>query len=153
MNNPVSWFVVADGHRARVFRRIGTGTVEPALDHDFAAPNPLDHQVGSDRPGRTHSSAGTARSSLEETDRHRQRKREHLESLAAELDDGALRDKYAQLYLIAPPQALGDLRGCLGRHARARLAGESAHDVTQDSLSSLVRRFDELVIESAGRRA
>ena len=153
MNNPVTWFVVADGHRARVFRRIGSGTVEPALDHDFAAPNPRDHEVGADRPGRTQASAGTARSALEETDHHRRRKREHLEALAAELDDGALRDKYAQLYVIAPPQALGDLRSCLGRHARERLVGESPHDVTQEPLQSLVRRFDELVVESANRRA
>ena len=145
MRKPLSWIVVADGHRARILRNDQGNTLEPALDHDYVAPNPRDHETGGDRPGRTHERFGPSSHALDTVDHHRARKAQFLAGLATELDGAALAGRYERLFLVAPPQALGDLRASLGSHAQGRVAGELALDLTHESLHALEERFVTLL--------
>jgi protein required for attachment to host cells len=83
------------------------------------------------RHGRVQESANAARHAMEpRVDWHRYAKEQFAKSVAGALEEAALKRKYEALILVAPPQALGDLRGALGQHAKALIAGEIAKDLT-----------------------
>jgi len=129
-----TWIVVADGAKARVLARHGrNGPLEPASNQCFteAEARLPTRDVGTDRPGRVHESANTARHAMEpRVDWHRFAKEQFARGIATALEAAAQKKQYEALILVAPPQALGDLRRALGRHARALVAGEIAKDLT-----------------------
>jgi protein required for attachment to host cells len=129
-----TWFVVADGAKARVLaRRGGRGPLEPASNMCFteAEARLPTRDVGADRPGRVHESADTRRHAMEpRVDWHRFAKEQFARGVAAALETAAQRKLYEELILVAPPRTLGDLRQALGRHAKALVAGEIAKDLT-----------------------
>ncbi len=128
------WIVVADGAKARVLSRQGRhGPLEPASDMCFAEAEARlpTRDVGADRPGRVQESANAARHAMEpRVDWHRFAKERFAIGIANALEAAAQRKLYEELILVAPPRALGDLRRALGRHAKARVAGEVAKDLT-----------------------
>src|SRR3546814_10711461 len=72
--------LVADGRKFMLLRDVGSAT-DPALAMlaEEEADNPSTHEQGTDRPGRTHSSMGSRRSSYGDTDW--QRSEEHTSEL------------------------------------------------------------------------
>ena len=58
-------------------------------------------------------------------DWHRFAKEQFARDVAAALEAAALKKLYEELVIVAPPQALGDLRQALGRHAKALVTGYS----------------------------
>ena len=129
-----TWVLVADGAKARLLERIGVDApLTPASDKCFSEPEARTptRDIGADRPGRVHESADTARHAMApRVDWHRYAKEQFAKSVAGALEQAALAKKYEALILVAPPQALGDLRSALGQHAKALVAGEIAKDLT-----------------------
>ena len=64
------------------------------------------------------------------TDPKRHEKRRFAHELAGFLAAAAKRREFDHLILVAPPQALGDLRDELPKAVNDRLAGELAKDLT-----------------------
>ena len=129
-----TWVLVADGSKARLLERVDANApLTPATGKCFSeseARTPT-RDIGSDRPGRVHESADTARHAMEpRVDWHRFAKEQFAKSVAHALEKAALDRKYEALILVAPPQTLGDLRLALGQHTRALVAGEIAKDLT-----------------------
>jgi protein required for attachment to host cells len=93
--------------------------------------HPPTREQGSDRPGRVYQSQGTARSAMEEKDRHSEAERTFLAKLAEWLNSHVQDNTIKQLMLIAPPKALGILRGHLLPLARARIVAEIAKDLVK----------------------
>ena len=129
-----TWVLVADGAKARLLERdTPNAPLVPASDKCFSesearAPT---RDLGADRPGRVHESADTTRHAMApRVDWHRFAKEQFAKSVAAALEEAALEKKYEALVLVAPPQTLGDLRGALGRHAKAMVTQEVAKDLT-----------------------
>lgn len=129
-----TWILVADGAKARILERLApNATLHPASDRCFSESEAREatRDIGTDRPGRVHESADTARHAMEpRVDWHRFAKEQFAKSVAAALEDAAKRKQYEALILIAPPQALGDLRNALGRHASALIESEVGKDLT-----------------------
>lgn len=129
-----TWILVADGAKARLLERIGVNaplTPVPATDFSEPEARTPTRDTGTDRPGRVRESANSARHAMEpRVDWHRYAKEQFARSVAGALEEAALQKKYEALILVAPPQALGDLRSALGRHARSLVAGEIAKDLT-----------------------
>ena len=81
------WVVVCDGAKALVLENAGDAkfpnlkTVEV-----FEQKNLATHELGTDKPGPRHSSAGHGRSSVEQTDWHDQAEQAFLVQLAQHLD-------------------------------------------------------------------
>jgi protein required for attachment to host cells len=67
-------------------------------------------QLGSDAPGRSHSSVGHGRSSVEQTDYHTQEEEAFLRSIVAKLDAALQAGLVKEIIIVAPPRALGVLR-------------------------------------------
>jgi len=129
-----TWVLVADGAKARLLERVGpNAALIPASAKCFSESEARlpTRDIGADRPGRVQESANAARHSMEpRVDWHRYAKERFARSVAGALEQAALKKKFDELILVAPPQALGDLRSALGQHARALVAGEIAKDLT-----------------------
>jgi len=132
MKKTVTWVVVADGARARLFINDGPGKgLKPIPDGDMSVPRPPTRDINADRPGRTFDSSGDGRHAMEPpSDPHRNAKRAFADDVAARLDAGHKRNAFDRLVLVAPPQALGDLRACLNNGVRAKVSAELNKDLT-----------------------
>ncbi|MCC7271671.1 MAG: host attachment protein [Alphaproteobacteria bacterium] len=139
MHRSITWILVADGSRARVLanegRKLG---VREVAGTKLELVNPPSHEQSSDRPGRTHESAGPARHAQEpRTDPHREAKVGFAREIAEMLRQGREAKRFDRLVLIAPPFMLGVLRDVIDRETGRRVIGEIAKDLTQVSDAQL----------------
>ncbi|MGB8273930.1 MAG: host attachment protein [Alphaproteobacteria bacterium] len=144
----VTWFLVADGARARILANDGPGKgLYDAADRDFIGAHERMRDLVSDKPGRTQESSPTGiRSAMEPTtDWHRMEKTQFAKYMADILEKAALAKAYDQLVLVAPPQCLGDLRGVMGRHAKDRVIAEFDKDLTHVPIHELAQHFGDKV--------
>jgi protein required for attachment to host cells len=143
MKKTMTWILVSDGARARVYKNEGPGKgLSEALDHEFAMPHPPTRALGSDRPGRSHPSVGGSRHGIEpRADWHEQEKEIFVKEVAKVLDGAAIRNAFDRLVLVAPPKALGALRGALSDQTRDRVSAELAKDLTHVSVHELPDRL------------
>jgi protein required for attachment to host cells len=143
MPSRIEWALVADAQHARILEREApAGAWRERLEDRIEITDPRSHEQGSDRPGRSHESASSARHAIEpRTDPHREAKRAFAIRLARHLE--ASEASYARLLLVAPPAFLGDLREALGDAARRKLQGTLDKDLTALKLAELGPRLDE----------
>jgi protein required for attachment to host cells len=146
MQKKITWIVVADGARARFLRSEGWGHgLTQALDQAMVGDNRPSHEIGSDRPGRTFSSATGHPSGMEpKTDWHRFEKAQFAKEVAKAVEKAAIAGEFDRLVLVAPPQALGDLRAALGGNAQAKIVAELGKDLTHLPLHELEPRLAEI---------
>ncbi|MDZ3838360.1 MAG: host attachment protein [Rhodospirillales bacterium] len=144
----VTWVLVADGARARLLTRTTkTEPFVPALDHEFIGSNIPSREIDADRPGRSFDSAGDGRHAMEPPiDPKRKRKADFAKELAALLDVEAKRGSFDQLVVVAPPQALGDLRAEFTEAVRGRVVEEINKDLVEATVEELTARLDEALV-------
>jgi protein required for attachment to host cells len=148
MSDPATtWILIADGSRARLFANQGRGTgLKPALDQEFIGVNRPSREIGSDQPGRAFDSAGFGRHAMEPpTDPHRYEKQRFANAIAGILDDARSKGVFDRLVVVAPPQALGDLRSQLSEGLRKVVAAELAKDLTKVPVHQLADHLREIV--------
>src|SRR5260370_26003039 len=105
------WIVVCDGRKALILENLGNRMfpnlhTEEGREHADLATRAL----GTDAPGSVHSSIGTARSSVEQTDWHDESERAFLRALADRLDVAVTTGETTALTIVALPRALGMIR-------------------------------------------
>jgi protein required for attachment to host cells len=125
------WVLVCDGAKALMLHNEGDA-LEPRLATVavFDEPQPPSRDLGTDKPGRTHSSNGVSRSATGETDLHEQAEADFLTRIAAALDQVVREHEVKNLLLVAPPKALGLLRGKLSPAVKSVVSGEVGKDLT-----------------------
>ena len=102
------WVVVCDGAKALILENAGDTkfpnlkTIKVLEQRDLPT-----HALGTDAPGRTRGSVGSARSAVEQSDWHDQSERTFLVHLAQQLDSAVTAGKAKSLIVVAPPRALG----------------------------------------------
>lgn len=126
------WVVVCDGARALILENAGDEKfpnlkVRETKEHKA----PPTHELGTDVPGRSFSSAGHSRSAVAQTDWHDQAERHFLEELAKRLDAAVRAGQVKSLVLIAPPRALGMIRPAMSEALRAAVRAEIAKDLVK----------------------
>lgn len=149
-----TWVMVADAARARFFvsegedvRPIEEVTLDNPAAHGFS------RDLVSDKPGRTIESVGGAHHAQEpKHDPHRSAKEAFARRVADYVEQNALADKFDDLVLVAPPQMLGDLRGALGRHAAARVAGTAPKDLMKIPTAEMKAHLQPILDAAASRR-
>jgi protein required for attachment to host cells len=124
------WVVVCDGAKALLLENVGDEKF-PNLKTQkvYEQDDPKTHELGTDAPGRSISSVGSARSSMEQTDWHTQLEERFLKALAAHLDHAVQTGQIPSLILIAPPRALGVLRQAYSVNLRHALRAELDKDL------------------------
>jgi protein required for attachment to host cells len=130
---PVTWVLVADGARARVFaaNRPGKG-LRDALPMAFVGVNLPSRARAHDRPGRALDRSGASRHGLDgHADPHGRAKTALARDVARHLEGAARRARFDRLIVVAPPRTLGEVRALLGPEAARRVVAEIAKDLTR----------------------
>lgn len=132
MKPKVTWILVADGSRGRIYRREGEKAgLQTALDQEFSHEVRRMSEMGTERPGKVRESGNSAHHAIApRADWTRQEKQQFAGQLAGVIEEHAQRKEFDRLILVAPPQTLGDLRAALGKLAQERLVGELGKDLT-----------------------
>jgi protein required for attachment to host cells len=123
------WVVVCDGAKALLLENTGDinspkfKTVEVLEQKHLAT-----HELGTDAPGRSMSSVGHGRSSVEQTDWHDQAERTFLVHLAQHLDTALATGKLKSLIMVAPPRALGMIRPAYSHALKSAVRAEVDKD-------------------------
>jgi protein required for attachment to host cells len=123
------WVVVCDGAKALVLEN--TGDIKfPNLKtvEVFEQKNPATHELGTDAPGRSHSSVGHGRSAVQQTDWHTLAEEAFLLKLVARLDAAVAAGKTKSLIVVAPPRALGVIRPAYSAALRTAVRAEIDKD-------------------------
>lgn len=143
-----TWILIADGAHARVLEAVGKGAplAEVPAMRRVVELSPS-HDLGDDRPGRTHESVGATRHAMEPTsDPHREQKRRFAQDLAETLGRELAAGRYDRLVVVAPPVTLGDLRAALPAQVGKVVAGEVAKDLTKIPDHDIARHLGDVVI-------
>ncbi len=141
-----TWVVVADGARAFIVANNGPGTgLVPVLTRSH--PTPKTSDLGSDKPGRSFSTArsGLRHAMAPRADWHQFEKHKFAQGIAELLDDGRNRQAFDRLVLVAPPETLGELRSSLDKHTQAMITGEVAKDLTKHPMEDLSSHLEDMV--------
>lgn len=99
--------------------------------------NPKTAAQGTDRPGRRPDSGAGQRSAMEQTDWHSLGEAKFVRDFAGRLNRAASAGQFERLILVAPPKALGELRGVLSPETGKRIAAEIASDLTNHPVSEI----------------
>jgi protein required for attachment to host cells len=129
-----AWVMVGDGQKALFFRNAGDATypnleIVQVLQQD----NPSTSEQSSDRPGRTHSSNGTARSAMQETNWHKLEKHRFAMNIADAPYSAAHSGRYDKLVTAAPHpprMIMGDLRKAIRKELSDKVVAEMSKDLT-----------------------
>ena len=143
-----TWVVVADGARAFIVANRGPGTglsPVPGTAREQEIPKTTD--LGSDKPGRSFTSAGPgSRSSMEySSDPVQVRERKFVEKLADVLNAKQQEGKFDRLVIAAAPAALGDIRPALSDRVKETILAEMPKDLTNIPVPKLAEHFDGLL--------
>jgi protein required for attachment to host cells len=123
------WVVVCDGAKALVLENAGDikfpnlKTIEVFAQEDLPT-----RELGTEKPGRTHSSVGPGRSAVAQTDWHSQAEEAFLLKLVGHLDAALAAGKTKSLIVVAPPRALGVIRPAYSQALRAAVRAEVDKD-------------------------
>ncbi len=136
------WVVVCDGAKALVLENAGN-RMHPNLHtrQVFEQPGLSDRELSADRPGRAFNSVGSARSAVEQVDRHVQDEQRFLTQIAAHLDKAVLAGDTPSLIVVAPPRAIGILRRAYSSHVRQALRAEVEKDFVKLPVKEIERHL------------
>jgi protein required for attachment to host cells len=132
--------LIGDGQKALFLRNKGTAhqvklEVEQILQQD----NPATREQGTDRPGRSLSSVGTARSAVEEVDWHHIAKERFAGEIALALYRHAHDNRFDKLVVVAPAKILGNLRKAFHAEVADRVVGEISKELTSHPIPQIER--------------
>jgi protein required for attachment to host cells len=141
----LTWFVLADGSRARFLtKRPQESGYDVVAEYETSEAHLPSHEIGSDRPGRSHESASSTRHAVTpREDIHRSRKASFAQDIAAHLNDAGRRGLFDTLVIYAAPRTLGELRDALDAETRRCVKAEIPKDLTKLPVAELPLHFAE----------
>lgn len=159
--NNVTWVVVSDAARARIFAAAEQGQ-KFNLIREMEHPQSrfANHELVTDRPGRIQQSGGPSgfrvqsnpskgnRSAMEPpTDPKTEEHHVFARELAGELEKGLNRHEYSHLILAAGPHFLGMLRDSLDTQVKKHVTASVDKDYTHMDQRELQQRLSGMVPE------
>ena len=136
------WVVVCDGAKALVLENTGDFKFPNLKMREvFEQKDLATHELGSDRPGRTHSSVGAGRSAVAQADWHDQAEQAFLSHLAKHLDAEVAAGKVKSLIMVAPPRALGMMREAYGHALRGAVRAEVDKDLVKQPVHAIEKHL------------
>jgi protein required for attachment to host cells len=141
------WILIADGGRARVLLSAGPGHgLVPVAGMVFDAELPMSHDIGSDRPGRSHESHGPARHAIEpHSDPHQQLKQKFVASVIDVVERKYTSGDFDKLAVVAPPPTLGLIRPLLSEGLKGVIVAEIDKDLTKVANIDVAGHISDLV--------
>ncbi len=136
------WVVVCDGRKAVILENKGDAKFpnlrsKETHEHKEARTS----EMGTDRPGRVQQSVGTAHAAIEQTDFHDLSERAFLETVARRLNEAVTRSETNGFVIIAPPRALGVLRGMYSPAVARAVRHELHKDLVHAPIHEIERQL------------
>lgn len=141
-----TWIVVADGGQARFLETADDRRF--ALVGELVSPDRHDkaHELGRDRPGRSHESGTVTRHAIEPRgDPHGRAKQRFLGLVADQIGRAEASRRFDQLVLVAPRRQLDALRRQLADAAHDRIRLEIGKDLVKLPAGALAERLAALL--------
>jgi protein required for attachment to host cells len=125
-------FVIADGGHARFVRPAADNALHTFEAVDSTSVHKRDHDLVSDRPGRSFESASVTRHAYSpRTDPHEHEKERFAQLVARRINEDSAADVFNELVVVAPSQVLAELTAGLDTTTRTRLMGSLAKDLVK----------------------
>ncbi len=138
----ITWFMVADGAKARLFeskgRKLGWKLVDEWCDADARTPS---RELGEDRPKRGRKSGSGGRFAVDVLSEHEKAEEAFIHERAKFLNRAEATGKFDQLVLTAPPSALGAFRKRLSADAAGKYILVLDKDLTNTPPKELYEYF------------
>lgn len=142
----VTWFLLADGRRARVLVELRRGAALQESADWIMKIGPAELHEPRDRAPRSFDRIGPARHAMDKgANPHEQEEASFLDRVAARVGEAEKHNAFAHLVIAAPPRALGLLREALSSPVRARVRAEAALDILDETPEALRARLTELL--------
>ena len=128
----VPCFVIADGGHARFVKPAADNALHTVEALDAVTAHQRSRDLGSDRPGRTHESATTARHALAPRhDPHELEKSRFARLVAEKVNETCAAGGFTELILVAPPHILAEMRDALDSAAAALVVDTLGKDLVK----------------------
>ncbi|MFN2349005.1 MAG: host attachment protein [Thioalkalivibrio sp.] len=134
-----TWVIVADASRARIFSAEKSFSSLQEVE-DFSHPEGRlhDHEINSDRPGRSFDSAGDGRHAMgKEVPPKKQETVRFAKLLCDRLNNARAKGVFEKLYIVAAPAFLGTMRQCMNSVTQKSIVGELDKNLTTHDLDSI----------------
>ncbi len=140
------WIVIAGNERASFYQADKPGgDPQQVSDVELVNPHLRNRELEDDRPGRTHDSHGEGRHAMEpHTDPQQTERRQFAREIADALSKHYQQGDYRQLYLVASPAMLGELRKQLDEQVADKVTGVLDKDFSKMSLKDYKTQLKEL---------
>lgn len=136
------WIIVCDGTKALILENAGDEKFPNLQTREvFEQQNPRTQEQGTDAPGRSVQSVGSARSAMEQTDWHEQAERAFLADLAGRLDAAIGAGDASCFVIVAPPKALGILRQAYSPQVKRAIRNEVSKDLVKKPVHEIERHL------------
>jgi protein required for attachment to host cells len=136
------WVVVCDGKKALVLENAGDEKFLNLKTREvFTHPDLKNSELVTDGPGRSFSSVGHGRSSVEQADLHTLEEERFLKKLAAHLDAEVKAGRAKSIVIVAPTRALGVLRSAYTHDLRKALQTEVDKDLVKLPLHEIEKHL------------
>jgi protein required for attachment to host cells len=133
---------VGDGQKALILRNEGDAELlNLKTEQVFTDRNPSTHEQGTDRPGRSFSSVGAGRSSVQQTDWHKVEEHRFAHEVAAILEKVVRERGVETLVVVAPPRALADLRKSFHPDVKRKIIAEIDKDLTKFPIDQIEKHL------------
>lgn len=148
MKPSVTWVLLADGTRAKVFQHKGPGSgLRPVEDLKFEEEPLKAGEIMADRPGRAFSSVGGGRSAMEySSDPVAVREANFVRRVAEELERRYEESAFSRLIIAAAPTALGTIRTALSDRVRQVVVTEMPKNLLNMSTPELEKHFGDILV-------
>jgi protein required for attachment to host cells len=139
------WVVVCDGAKALILHNAGDAEF-PNLKtlQVFEHKDLPTRELGTDAPGRAHSSAGPGSSSVTQTDWHDQAEKAFLVQLVHHLDAAVAAGKTKAIVVVAPPRALGMIRPAYTHGLKGAIRAEVDKDLVKMPVHEIEKHLAKL---------
>lgn len=125
-------FVIADGGHARFLRPAVDNALHTFDALDAETVHQRDHDLVSDRPGRSFESATPGRHAFtSRTDPHEMAKERFSQTVGRRINEASAEDVFNELVVVAPSRVLSELTDTLDAPTRAKLLGSLARDLVK----------------------
>jgi len=138
----VTWIVVADSHKALLFKKTNEQNSKISLVHTLEAHLDIYHKI----PGRTFNSTGNERHSVEpHTDPRDLEKQNFAHEITEMLTDVFRHSSLDNLVLIAPPKLIGMLDRDLDKQVHKKLTHKLSKDIMDKKIDEIKDYIDEIL--------
>ncbi|NOJ45810.1 host attachment family protein [Bradyrhizobium archetypum] len=132
--------LIGDGKKALFLRNKGTPQqLNLEVEHVLEQDNPATREQGTDRPGRSIGSVGSARSAMEQADWHYIAEERFADAIAEALYRLAHGNRFEKLVVVAPAKVLGNLRQAFHAEVTERIVGEIPKELTSHPIPDIER--------------